>query len=247
MESYIILYLLAFCRVWGFMMMMPQLGELELPTGTKFVIYASITPFMVAPESVQTSHLETDLSLMILIAKEFLVGTFLGFLISLPLRMPEMIGDFIDSQRGTAVSSQYNPDLGEESSALGTLLFLIMITYFYTEGGFESLIGFLSGSFIVQPIYGFEFTLGEDPYHLAINIVSHFLKIFAIVSFPIVAMLFLIDFSFGLTSKFAPSLNVYSITMPVKAIVGIGMLISVHPKMTQACISFFHQLGEQLS
>lgn len=247
MESYAVLYLLAFCRVWGFMQMLPQLGELDMPSGMRLLIYASITPFMVAPYMVQDIHLEANMILIILIAKEVILGLFVGFLASLPLRLPEMIGDFIDNQRGTAVNSQFNPALGEESSSLGTLLFITVLTYFYTEGGFESLINLLSGTFALQPIHSFEFTLGEDPYHLALGMTTSFLKIFAILSFPIVAVLLLVDIAFGTTSKFAQSLNVFSLAQPVKATIAIAMLVSIHPRITKACIEFFNQIGGALS
>lgn len=247
MENSTIILVLTFCRVMGFMQMMPPLGELKLPLGIRFVTYLGITPFIAGASFLEPPELTVALfsmEFLFLVSKEMLLGLFLGFLVSLPLRLPQMMGDLIDNQRGTAVTSQYNPSSGDESSVLGQLLMLSVVAYFFSEGGFEQLIGILTGSLVLQPVHTYGFFAEQEFFPLAVTITTHYLQLFAILALPIVAVLLVIDASLGMSSKFANALNAFSLSQPIKAVVAIFMLISIHPKIVSGCMQFMGRVGE---
>ena len=242
MEGLIAVYLLSFGRVWGFFAVLPQMGELEMPKGVRMALIAGITPFVSAPAYGEL--LAPHSMLMVLLAKEVLLGLFIGFLVSLPLRLPQVIGDMVDNQRGAAVTSQFNPALGEDSSILGQLLLMCLLTYFYTEGGFDRFIGILSSSFVLQPVTSFTFAFGDNIKDVAFVVVNSYLHLFAILALPMMLVMFMADFALGMSSKFAQSLNVFSLSQSIKAVVSIGMLIAMHPKMMDAYAKFFNQVED---
>jgi type III secretion protein SpaR/YscT/HrcT len=246
MENYVVLFVLSFCRVFGFMKQMPQLKELKLPQGMKFIIFLSITPFVVLgqnPESVASLSIMT---LALLAAKEVLIGIFLGFFVSLPFHIPTMIGDLIDNQRGGAMNTQQNPALGTESSVLGMLLALTAVTYFYSEGGLTRLVTILAASFELQSVYSYEFGFGDHFLDVSFLILNNFMQLFAILSLPVVIVMMAVDLSLGYTSRFAQSLNAFNLSQPIKALVALLMVISIHPQIISGVNQFFNRVVEVL-
>ena len=244
MEEFIVIYLLTFARCWGFFAVIPQFGEMEMPTGVKMTLIASITPFIATGQDVPHELLANHATMFLLLAKEVLLGLFVGFLVSLPLRLPQLIGDMVDNQRGAAVTSQFNPALGEDSSILGQLLLMCLLTYFYSEGGFDRFIGILSGTFSLQPVTSFEFTLGDNIKDVAFVVIKNYMHLFAILALPMMLVMFMADFSLGMSSKFAQSLNVFSLSQSIKAVVALAMLVAMHPKMMDAYAKFFVQVED---
>jgi type III secretion protein T len=243
-ESVIIIYILTFARCWGFFAVIPQLGELEMPTGVKMIIIACITPFVSANQYLDPHLVANHASIIPLLAKEVLLGLFIGFLVSLPLRLPQLLGDMIDNQRGAAVTSQFNPALGEDSSILGQLLLMCLLTYFYTEGGFDRFIGILSGTFALQPVTSYEFAFGDNIKTVAFVVINNYMHLFAILALPLMLVMFLTDFALGMSSKFAQSLNVFSLSQSIKAVVALAMVIAMHPKMMDTYFKFFNEVED---
>ena len=242
MADWFIVYLLAMTRCYGFFAMLPQIGEVEMPYGAKLALIATITPFLAAPAVLHTHLDHTSITLLLLVGKELLLGMFLGFLVSLPLRLPQLVGDLIDNQRGAAVTAQYNPGTQQEDSILGQLLTLCVVVYFFSEGGFDRFIGILSASFALQSVNSFEFGAfgdGRNFYQIALLVTTNYLQLFAILCTPLMLVMLCADLSLGIASKFAQSLNVFSLSQSVKAVIAIGMLISLHPRLMAMYLRFF--------
>jgi type III secretion protein T len=177
--------------------------------------------------------------LLVLVGKELLLGLFIGFLVGLPLRLPQIVGDLIDNQRGAAVTSQFNPFTQQDDSILGQILSMCLVTYFFSEGGFSRLIGILSASFSIQSVASFEFGFGDNIYQVASVVLTNYLQLFAILCLPLMLVMLVADLSLGLGSKFAQSLNAFSMSQSIKAVIAIGMVISLHPRMMATYLRFF--------
>lgn len=242
-----IAFVLAFARLFGFMQMLPLWGDLDIPTGIKLTLCAGITPFLVIGN---IPSIEIDVSaplLAILIMKEVAVGLFMGFLVSLPLRLPEMIGDMIDNQRGAAVTDQFNPTTGGQSSILGQLLTWVTVTYFFVEGGFQTIIGLIGSSFAIQPVTTFTFEFGDNIWDVAYVIINNYMRLFAIMCLPVVIAMGMAEIALGISTRFAQSFNVFYLSQSVKSVVAIGMLLAIHPKIIHAINQFFYQTVDTFS
>lgn len=249
MEHFLVMYLLGFARCYGFIQALPQIGEMEFPLACRMTLVACIVPFvgidLFNGSPLNAPHL--DGALLLLVAKELLLGLFLGFLVGLPLRLPQALADLIDNQRGQAQNSQFNPALGEEAGILGQLLTISLITYFFTEGGFETIIGILAGSFQIQPAtsYGFEF--GENVWTVGIFVIKQYMHFLAILALPFIAVMLLIDVGFGASSRFATSMNVSFLNQPVKSWMALAVLLPAHPKIFSYCMALFEKVTEVVS
>ena len=173
-----------------------------------------------------------------LLIKELVIGALMSLIVSLPLRIPEIIGDVIDNQRGAAVTDSFNPTSGEQSSMLGQLLSLTIMTYFLTEGGLNTLVNLLGSSFSLLPVGSVEMLhfgnqkLNDTLTQLLIN----YLRLFAILALPVMVAMFMAEVALAIASRFAQSLNVFSMAQPIKALLAITMMIPLLPKINAAVL-----------
>ena len=169
-----------------------------------------------------------ELSLGLVLAtavKEAILGALIGYLAGLFFYAIEAVGHIIDYQRGASFASVMDPATGEQSSPLGSFFIQTTVVLFFSSGGF---ILFLSGmyeSYRVWPIATFwprfdpEFVL----FFLA-RIDEMTALTFLLVS-PVLIALFLSELGLGLINRFAPQLNVFFLSMPIKSAVGMAILI----------------------
>jgi type III secretion protein T len=236
-------FVLAFARLFGFMYFFPLISGDQVPPMVRALMCIGLTPYVAMPQ-LAAGALELTLSnfFYALLGKEALIGAFLGLLAGLPLRLPEIIGNMIDNQRGSAVTDTFNPTSGSDASLLGQLLSLAMVVYFLSSGGFNQIVLMLAGSYRLVPLDGFSFTTGESAYRIFLEIFLRYLSVFVILTLPVMAVMFLAEISLAVASRFAQSLNVFSLAQPIKAMVAISMLITLMPKINQEVIRFTEDL-----
>ena len=65
---------------------------------------------------------------------------------------------------------------------------------------------------------------------------------FVILTLPVMAVMFLAEISLAVASRFAQSLNVFSLAQPIKAVVAISMLITLMPKINREVTSYIQDM-----
>jgi type III secretion protein T len=235
--------ILCFARLFGFVYFFPLIGGDQVPPMIRTLMCMSLTPFMAMPLLSGTVTHENLLDLFYpLLFKEALVGSFIGLVVGLPMRLPDIIGSMIDNQRGSAVTDTYNPASGSDASLLGQLLSLTLVVYFLSSGGFQQLITMLAGSYQLIPVDGFHPVTGENAWAILLEVFLRYLTVFIILTLPIMAAMFLAEISLALASRFAQSLNVFSLAQPIKAMVAVSMLVTLMPKINRELTSFINDL-----
>jgi type III secretory pathway component EscT len=56
------------------------------------------------------------------------------------------------------------------------------------------------------------------------------------------AAMFLAEISLAMASRFAQSLNVFSLAQPIKSLVAISMLITLMPKINREVVSYLNDM-----
>ena len=239
---------LGFARLYGFMYFFPLISGDQVPAMARGIVCLALTPYVVMPYLASGVELHSDASshFYALLIKEVGLGALLGLLVGLPLRLPEIIGNMIDNQRGSAVTDTFNPTSGSDASLLGQLMSLTMVVYFFSSGGFDQLVVMLAGSFKLMPMD--QFTIGavaDNVWALALEMFIRYLTVFVILTLPVMAAMFLAEISLAMASRFAQSLNVFSLAQPVKSLVAISMLITLMPKINREVVSYLNDMLER--
>jgi type III secretion protein T len=241
--EWVAVLVLTFARLYGFMYFFPLISGEQVPAMVRAVLCLALTPYLGLPliNAGEGQLIEVD-SIYLLLFKEACAGAFLGLVCGLPLRLPEIIGGMIDNQRGTAVTDTYNPTSGSDASLLGQLLSLTMVVYFFSSGGIDQIVLMIGGSFKLLPVSGFIATDGTDVWRVLLDMFTRYLKVFAILTLPVMAAMFLAEMALAVASRFAQSLNVFSLAQPIKALVAISLLITMMPRITSEVISWLNEI-----
>ncbi|MGY6036541.1 type III secretion system export apparatus subunit SctT [Aeromonas sp. AE23HZ002T15] len=165
------------------------------------------------------------MALALLIAKEVLLGLLIGFVAAIPFWAIEASGFLIDNQRGAAMGSLFNPSLASQTSPTGLLLTQTLITLFFAGGAFLSLLGALFQSYASWPVTHFFPAIGSQWISFFYGQFSQMLLLCALLAAPLLIAMFLAEFGLALISRFAPSLNVFVLAMPIKSAVASLLLV----------------------
>ena len=157
--------------------------------------------------------------------KEVLLGLLIGFVATIPFWAMEATGFIIDNQRGAALASTLNPSLGSQTSPTGLLLTQTLITLFFSGGAFLALVGSLFRSYASWPVSSFFPQFGSQWVAFFYAQFSQMLMLCALFAAPLLIAMFLAEFGLALVSRFAPSLNVFILAMPIKSLVVSLLLV----------------------
>ena len=186
----------------------------------------------------------TPLALFGLVAKEAFLGIVIGFLSSIAFWGTVGVGYLMDNQRGTTLASVYDPFVGEQTSPTGQFLHIVVLVLFHASGGLHLFLDVLyesyriwpAGTFLPRPDARFPLFLLQQTDRL--------MRVIVVLAAPVVIAVFLAEFGLGLMNRFAPQMNAFSLSMPVKSLVGATVLVVYLPFLLGLTSDEFPTLGD---
>ena len=162
---------------------------------------------------------------MSIVLKEVIIGMVLGFFIGIIFWAIEGIGFVIDNQRGSSMATIFDPLSGEQTSVFGSLLLQFITVLFFTCGGFLHMLGSIFMSYKFWPVFSMFPRIGTGWCSFFLGQMDMLMKTIALFAAPILIAIFFSDFGLGLINRFAPQLNVFFLSMPIKS--GIACFLMV--------------------
>lgn len=182
--------------------------------------------------------------ILLLIAKEALVGFTLGFLVAIPFWAFEAIGFFIDNQRGASIAATLNPLTGNDSSPLGILFNQAFIVFFFISGGFALLLDVLYDSFRLWDVFSWHPALRPESMPLLLDQLARLVRIAVLLSAPAIVAMFLAEVGLALTSRFVPQLDVFFLAMPIKSALAVLVLLLYLPTLFDTAGDYLGELRQ---
>jgi type III secretion protein SpaR/YscT/HrcT len=223
------IFLLGLARVTPAIAFAPFLGGKMLPDSIKIGLGVAIViiflPFLV----VHYHHpIEFDVVFMLLLAKEALIGSILGFLVSIPFQYTQGAGALIDHQRGSQSLQVMDPSTQMQTSPTGTLFNNMMLVTFFYIGGPILFFDAIFTSYTVLPLDQFlppSFFEPNRPLWTAIiSLCTLVVKIALQLSAPSLIAMLLSDLFLGIANRMAPQVQISFLLWSLKAFVGIAMV-----------------------
>lgn len=246
LEQMLLGFSLILPRLFGCFLLLPILGKQVLGGALVRNGVACSLALFIYPSVAGTLPVALDgLQLGLLIGKEVLLGLLLGFVVAIPFWALEACGFLIDNQRGATLASTLNPLLGSQTSPTGAFLAQTLVTLFFTGGAFLGLLGALLGSYVSWPVASFYPYIGDQWNTFFLAQFDYLLSLCVLFAAPLLIAMFLAEFGLALVSRFAPSLNVFILSMPIKSLVCSALLVPyLFLLMTQAESQVFIALSK---
>ena len=147
-------------------------------------------------------------AVLLLAAKESIMGAILGFLSGAPIWGFQLAGDLLDQQRGATAGRLNDPAGLEDVSITGTLLALAGTTLFVASGGLQVLAGMLYASWSIWPVLSPLPSPTPQAPTLVLSMLDAIFRQGLLLAFPIALAMLLSDSAMMLVARFAPQLRV---------------------------------------
>ncbi|WP_249541598.1 type III secretion system export apparatus subunit SctT, partial [Escherichia coli] len=189
-------------------------GSVRMPV--MILIAVSVWPFNLTDYNVIKEKVN-----LISILFEVCIGFILGILLSLPFWIFQAVGAVCDNQRGSMMSSVFDPTTGTDTPELARLFNLFACVIYLHNGGMVYLVDTVTKSYyICMP---FEKCKISIPY--LFNYLNYLVKQTILISSPVVGVLLCVEVFLGLLSRFASQLNAFSVLLSVKTFAAICIIL----------------------
>ncbi|WP_151735116.1 flagellar biosynthetic protein FliR [Paenibacillus tengchongensis] len=240
-------FMLYFCRITAFFVVVPVFSSLNIPTTFKIglsffvslIVFSSRGTGITVPE---------DLTYVLLIFKEVLVGLLLGFIGYLMFMAIQTAGSFIDLQIGFAIANVIDPMTGTSAPLLGNFKYMIALVLFLAMNGHHYMLDGIIYSYNWAPLDNDLLARMMDG-SLMDFLVRTFAQSFMLsfqMSAPLVTALFLTDVGLAFLARTAPQYNVFVIGVPLKIIVGLALLLVLMPGLAVLFQNLFDIMFESM-
>lgn len=185
---------------------------------------------------------EKIFSAPILIVTEFFIGLCLSIGVRMFMAAAQVAGVIIGFQMGFSMINVVDPQSGSQVSVMDQIAFWAVLIVFLAINGHHIIINALVESFHLLPV-GHSFYFNKGLFEMVTGFGADLFSLSLKIGAPVIASLFFTSVAFGITSKFAPQINIMIVAFPVKIIVGLvlfGFSLEVASYFTAGYVSDFH-------
>lgn len=217
-STWVASFMLPLFRVGAVLMTMPIFGTTLVPRRIRLYFTLAITVVITPglPPMPQVNPL--DLSGLLLIAEQILIGALLGFSLQLFFQAFVVAGQIISIQMGMGFASMVDPTNGVSAAVIGQFLTMLVTLLFLGMNGHLVVFEVLTESFTTLPV-------GSG------MLVNHFWEMAGkmgwvlgaamLLVLPAITALLVVNIAFGVMTRAAPQLNIFSIGFPLTLVLGL--------------------------
>jgi len=160
-----------------------------------------------------------------LVLKESILGLMIAYVFSIIFWALEGAGEIIDAKIGSTTAQIVDPVLGHQTTMTATFFSRLAAYLFVALGGLSVFLGVLLQSYAIWPVDAPLPNLEWNDDLIFVQRFSDLFTIMLVLAAPVLVVLSLVEFGFGLVNRFAERLNVFSISMSVKAWIAILVVV----------------------
>jgi flagellar biosynthetic protein FliR len=221
--SFVPVFVLVLFRVAGFMIFAPLFGSARIPKRVRTLIAVILAMGMTSSVK-QPPHLPADyLSLAMAIGGEICFGLAMGTILSFVFISAQWAGEIIGQQLGFNIAETFDPQFGSSSSMIGDLYYMMTLVIFLLIGGHRQMIRGVRDSFDTLPLL----SVAID--HSVLDLMMRMLQTATVLALrlaaPILVTMLIVDMVLGFLGKTMPQMNVMTMGLSIKAMVGLCVLI----------------------
>lgn len=218
-------YMWPMVRIAGFLMAIFMISGSSVPTMVR-ALFAMTLTFCVLPS---IPHIPTDLQLfsvngIITTLNQVIIGVGIGFMTQFIAQAFIIAGQIVAMQTGLGFASLIDPVSGTNAPVVGQFFSILVTFVFFAIDGHLIFIRLLLLSFHTIPI---------GPHYFAPDALTHLFMFGSVMfqcalamSISAVCTMLIVNFTFGVMTKAAPQLNVFSMGFSVAMVVGFFVLVA---------------------
>ncbi|MBR1930410.1 MAG: flagellar biosynthetic protein FliR [Lachnospiraceae bacterium] len=235
-------FLLILTRVSCFVFIAPFFSMNNTPArvriGLSFFIsillYQVLTP---APAILYDTVMEYAL----IVIKEALTGLLIGYGATICTSIVNFAGSIADMETGLSMATLMDPTTRQQTSITGVIYQNVLMLMMIATGMYRYLLGALVDTFSLIPVNGAVFH-SDALLDSVLNFMAEYIMIGFRIVLPIFSIMLLLNAVMGVMTKVSPQMNMFSVGMQLKVLVGLGTLFLTSSLLGNAADFVFEQM-----
>lgn len=216
------LYLWPFVRIGAFLMVMPVIGSSFVPARVRLLLGCAMT-MVIAPVLPSVPAINfLSLQGVIVVMQEVAIGILMGFAVQFVFDAITLGGQVIAMSMGLGFAVFLDRARGVSIPVLGQLFLMLAMLVFLSLDGHLALIKLVAESFSLLPIA--TRGLGAAAVMDLLNWSQQVFIVAVKISLPAISALIVVNLSFGVMSRAAPTLNLFAVGFPVAMLLGFVVI-----------------------
>jgi flagellar biosynthetic protein FliR len=217
-STWVASFMLPLFRIGAVLMTMPIFGTTLVPTRIRLYFALAIT-VVVAPSLPPMPAVSAlELSGLLLIAEQIIIGALLGFSLQLFFQAFVIAGQIISTQMGMGFASMVDPTNGVSAAVIGQFLTMLVTLLFLGMNGHLVVFEVLTESFTTLPVGS---ALLLNHFWEIAGKLGWVLGAALLLVLPAITALLVVNIAFGVMTRAAPQLNIFSIGFPLTLVLGL--------------------------
>ena len=207
-------FMLVFARIGAMVMVLPALGESNIPVRIKLAIAVLLT-LIILPlhRAAYTIDMQSLTSLVILMLHEIIVGVVLGVTAQVAMSALQVAGAVIAQQLGLGFVTAVDPTQGQQGVVIGNFLTMLGVTLLFATDTHHLVIAALNDSYSI-------FSPGDlvpngDVAALVTRAFAAAFKIGMQLSAPFLVFGLVFNVGLGVLARLMPQMQVYFVGVPL--------------------------------
>ncbi len=209
-------------RIFGVVLMAPVLGAVFVPARMRILLGLVLAVAMLPVAGVIPTYSPLSPQGLYTIAQEMVIGISIGFLLKLVVESAVFAGQVISVGMGLSFATVVDPQQGG-TPLLGRLYIIVATLLLLAVNAHLALIQIVAESFSLIPIGSSGVSAIE-----ARQIVDFTSQLFVgamQLALPAVVAILMINVSFGVISRAAPTLNLFAVGFPITLMTGLVVML----------------------
>lgn len=222
LSQFIGTYIWPMLRIGVFFSAMPVIGARTVPARLRLILmlFTTIIVAPVLPAAPVTSLLSAEGMLMVI--QEVVIGLAMGFCLQVVMQVFVLAGQFIAMKMGLGFAAMNDPSSGVSVTVLSQFYLMISTLLFLATNGHLVVLQLMIDSFTTFPIGGD----GMNSAHFStiVTMGSWLFSAALLITLPLFTSLMIVNMSFGVMSRSAPQLNVFTVGFPITLLFGFILM-----------------------
>jgi flagellar biosynthetic protein FliR len=231
-------FMLVFARVAAMVMVLPALGQSNIPVRIKIAIAVLLT-LIILPlhRTAYTIDMSSMAPLVVSMLHEIIIGVVLGATAQVAMSALQVAGAVIAQQLGLGFVTAVDPTQGQQGVVIGNFLTMLGVTLLFATDSHHLIIAALNDSYTI-------FSPGDlvpsgDVAELATRAFSAAFKIGMQLSAPFLVFGLVFNIGLGVLARLMPQMQVYFVGVPLSILTGFLIFAAVLAAMMGTFLDYF--------
>jgi flagellar biosynthetic protein FliR len=239
-------FMLVFARIGAMVMLLPGLGEVNIPVRVRLGIALALT-LIILPLHRAAYHVDMQsiTPLLVLMVHEIIIGVVLGATARVTLSALQVAGSIIAQQLGLGFATSVDPTQGQQGVLIGNFLTMLGVTLLFATDSHYLVIAALSDSYAI-------FAPGDlmpsgDIAALATRAFTAAFKMGLQLSAPFLVFGLVFNIGLGVLARLMPQMQVYFVGVPLSILAGFLIFSLVLVAMMGTFLTYFIGVMHELT